>query len=303
MNDIAICIPTYKRPALLKGLILSIIKYDIDKTLVKNISIIIVDNDIQKTAESTVSELQNTVGDTVKIIYDNYAVKGLSNVRNQLIKLALKEDPTYLLFIDDDEFVTSEWLSEMVKTIQINKGDMVMGPVDSKLDDSVPDYISTWFKRPDHENNSRVYFIRSGNLIINAKFLQDSDLRFDSRFNSTGGEDSYFGIQMIKKGATIYWAANAVAYEIVPADRSRISWLFQRYYNGANIFTYILTVEKLRFKVVKKALVSILYIGIGLISLPLILLPLKRRYWGLFKMAEGFGGISGLLAIRYNEYK
>jgi len=30
---------------------------------------------------------------------------------------------------------------------------------------------------------------------------------------------------------------------------------------------------------------------------------IKKRYWGLIKMAEGLGGITAICKVRYNEYK
>lgn len=49
-----------------------------------------------------------------------------------------------------------------------------------------------------------------------SKFLKDHQLQFDPRFNTTGAEDSYFGISVLKKEGIIRWAGNAVAYETIP---------------------------------------------------------------------------------------
>ena len=70
------------------------------------------------------------------------------------------------------------------------------------------------------------------------KSLIAKNVWFDPRFNNTGGEDYYFGIMMIKKGASIYWASEAIVYETVPEDRANLKWLIKRYYSGANTYTY-----------------------------------------------------------------
>ena len=126
---------------------------------------------------------------------------------------------------------------------------------------------------------------------------------FDERFNFTGGEDSFFGIQMFRKGATVFWAAGAVVYETVPEGRANIRWLLRRYYNGANIYTRILILEKQYFKLTKKILVSLLYIFTGISAAVISLIPIRKRYWGLLKLSEGLGSTVGLFMIKYEEYK
>lgn len=302
MNKIVICIPTYKRPEMLKKLVSSILECNLNKALIRDVDIVIVDNDVSKTAESTVNELHEKHGTEHKISYFSYSVKGLANVRNELIRIGLELNPEFLVFVDDDEFVTPEWLNELVLTIISNNGDLVMGPVNSVLKKKVPESISSWLNRPDYPNNTKLYFIRSGNLIVRVSSLLEKNVRFDPRFNKTGGEDSYFGLKMLQKGATIYWASKAIAYEDVPDNRATIKWISRRFYNGANKYAYILNIEKDHKKRAKKLLVSFFYVLIGFLALILALFPVKKRYWGILKIYEGLGGIAGFLSLRYNEY-
>jgi succinoglycan biosynthesis protein ExoM len=303
MYKISICIPTYKRPLLLKKLIYSITACNINRSLIKDYNIIIVDNDVCMTAKSVVTEIKETLSNNYRIDYHSFSVKGLSNVRNELIKNALLLNPDFIVFVDDDEHVTLEWLNELVKTITMNNGDIAMGPVISSIDSQVSSDISCWLERANYLNNTRINFIRTGNLIINANFFLRSNIWFDPRFNTTGGEDTYFGIQMMKKGASIYWAANAIVYETVPNSRANILWLIRRYYNGSIMFTNILKFEKEYIKLTKKTLLSFLYLLVGVCAIFIIPIPIKRRYYGLLKFSEGLGGIAALLNIRHHEYK
>jgi succinoglycan biosynthesis protein ExoM len=303
MNKIAICIPTYKRPEMLNKLVISIINCNLDQSLIREVNIIIADNDISRSAESTVNELNEMHGTDHKITYLSYPVKGLSNVRNVLLKNGLEQDPDFLVFVDDDEYVTPDWLNELVGTVISNNGDMTMGPVSSQVSKNTPDYISCWLDRADYINNARLNFIRTGNLIIRVKSLLERNIWFDPRFNKTGGEDSYFGLQMIKQGATIYWSSGAIVCETVPDDRANIKWLSKRYYNGANKFAFILTIERNYIKILKKIIISLLYILLGFFALVLTPFPFKKRYWGLLKLCEGVGGIMGFLNVRYYAYK
>lgn len=303
MNTIAICIPTYRRPFLLSKLISGILESSIDSSIIKNINIIIVDNDVMRSAEMIVRELQIKNNTGFNIEYYCFPARGLSNVRNELLKKAFLVNPHYTVFVDDDEHVSAQWLNELVKSIMLNKADLVMGPVISLFDGFVPVSIRCWFDRPLYADNSRISNIATNNLIIKTSAIVTSGVRFDNRFNTTGAEDSYFGLQLFKHGAQGFWSAKAIVYETVPDSRANLSWLIKRYYNGANTYTYILKLEKEYGELSKKLLISLFYIFTGLLALVLVPLPLRKKYWGPLKISEGLGAIAGSLNMKYNEYK
>lgn len=303
MFNLAVCIPTYKRLSLLKSLIISISEGNIDESIVKNINIIVVDNDIDRSAEKIENELSGSLKDIYRLNYFNYPLKGLSNVRNELIEKALLLNPDFIVFIDDDEYVTGDWMMELLHVILRNNGDMAIGPVVSVFDRKVPRYISCWFRRPDYEDNTKINYIRTGNLIIDTRSLLKYNIRFDNRFNRTGSEDTYFGVQMIKKGATVFWASKAIAYEIIPAKRATLIWLIRRKYRAASTVIYIRKLEKNYLGVLKKFLGSFFYIISGISALIILPLPITRKYWGVLKLSEGIGGLAGLFNLKYYEYR
>lgn len=288
---------------MLEKLILSIIDCEIDESVIERVAMIIMDNDQRKTAESTVINLMEKFGAVHELYYYYFPVKGLSNVRNEMIKKGLELNPDFLVFIDDDEYVSAEWLNELVKNIVFNNGDMTMGPVRSVVSEKIPDNVSCWLDRDDYPDNTRLKFIRTGNLIIRVSSILQYKISFDVRFNLTGGEDSYFGVQMIRKGASIFWASKAVAWETVPDDRANIKWILKRHYNGANKYAYILKIEHDRMKILRKFLISILYMILGICASVFTLVPFRKRYWGILKLAEGFGGVAGFLSLRYAAYR
>ena len=63
------------------------------------------------------------------------------------------------------------------------------------------------------------------------------------------------------------------------------------------MFMYILVLEKSYFKIVKKIGVSFAYIIAGIPALLMLLSPIKKNYWGVIKLSEGFGGLAGLFNI------
>jgi len=302
MYKIVVCIPTYKRPEMFKELVLSISQANINPELVRELNILVVDNDLNKSAEITALELKERLKHSFRIDYHNFPVKGLSNVRNEILRRSKDLNADYLAFVDDDEYVSPDWLNELLKTMIISKGDIIMGPVISVLKPGVSKYISCWFERPGYENNQRLQYLRTGNLLVNSKSVSDRNISFDDRFNSTGGEDAYFGFQMIQQGATIFWSAGAVVFETIPEKRASLKWLIKRSFNGAVTFTRVLKIEKNYLGLMKKILVNIIYLVIGSAALILIALPFRKKYWGIFRVSESLGGFAGLLNIPFQAY-
>lgn len=287
---------------MLKKLVQSIIECNLNRTLIKNINIIVVDNDVEKTAESLINELKERFYNSYNIDYFNHPIKGLSNVRNELIKKAWLFNPDFIVFIDDDEYASPEWLNELVGTLSTTNGDMAIGPVISVFESRVSKYISCWFERPIYQSNTKIKSIATGNLIIKTDSLFKNKILFDRRFNKTGAEDLYFGLQMLNKGAIAYWSEKAIVYETVPDSRANLKWLIKRIYNGANTYTNILKLEGRKMELTKKIFISLIYIIAGICAFIFIPFPIKKKYWGIIKLSEGVGGIAGLINIKYYEY-
>ena len=302
MYNIAVCIPTYKRPVMFKGLILSISQVEINPALIRELNILVVDNDKDKSAEAITLELSERLQGFLKIEYHSCPVKGLSNVRNELLTRSIDLKADYLAFVDDDEYVSPQWLNELLKTMITNKGDVIMAPVIAVLQPGVSRYLSCWFQKPFYVDNQRLDHIRFGNLLISSRSVTERNIRFDQRFNATGGEDSYFGHQMIEQGASVYWSAGAVIFETIPESRVRLNWLFKRRFNGALTFTKILKIEKNYLGLVKKIMVNIIYLLTGFVALVLIPFPVQKKYWGIFKISESLGGFAGLVNIPFRAY-
>jgi succinoglycan biosynthesis protein ExoM len=59
----------------------------------------------------------------------------------------------------------------------------------------------------------------SGLLLLDLRRIRELGLSFDERFGRTGGEDSYFTGRLTQLGGRILWCAEAIADELVPAER------------------------------------------------------------------------------------
>jgi succinoglycan biosynthesis protein ExoM len=303
MQNIAVCIPTYRRPELLTKTLQSIVDNDLKGSPIGKVDIVVVDNDTDRTAESTVRSFRVSKESCFKVHYHNFGQKGLAKVRNALIERALALQPHFVVFIDDDEYASSTWLKELVNSANQQHLDLVMGPVSSVFGQALPEYLTSWFKQPEPDTNQEVKHIASNNLLIRTDFLLRSGIRFDQRFNTTGAEDTYFGIEAKKFGAKIGWSTKALVYESVLENRTTLNWLLKRRYRGAMTYSYILILEKQYLQATKKAITSVAYLFMGFAGLLYLPFNTKNKYWGILRISEGIGGLSGLFSIKYHEYK
>ena len=302
MYKIAIGIPSYQRTAMLDKLMHSILACNLDPTLIKHVDIIIVDNDVEKTAEPITNKWIKNAATPFCIYYVNCPTKGLAHVRNEIFERALSLAPDFIVGMDDDQYVTPNWLNELTATIVNNKADFAIGPVIPQLEKNVSPAIAQWFSASRLEDQKSIDFLETANLIIRVPFIVEHQLRFDLRFNTIGAEDTYFGISALKKGAKIFWAAKAIVYETIPEKRATLQWLIKRRFRVANTFIYIMILEKRYARVIKKVLVNFLYLILGIFATVLIPFSFKYRYFGVLKIAESFGGFAGLLNIKFHEY-
>lgn len=303
MYKLTIGIPTYKRPIMLEKLLHSILSSHVDSSLLSYIDIVVVDNDAERTAEAVVAHWINNHPDSFfHLHYFNYPIKGLANVRNEILKRALILEPDYIAFIDDDEYACPDWMNELTFTIVNNQADIVVGPVLPIFEQETSPAISSAFYFFRYNDQEAIDFMYSGNVIMRARFLIDQQLIFDARFNTLGAEDTFFGVTALKKGAKIFWSNKAVAYEVVPEKRAKLSWLIKRKFRLANTYMYILLIEKQYGKIIKKVLVSFFFLFVGTLALILTPMGIKHRFFGILKISESLGALAKLFNINYQEY-
>ncbi len=118
----SVCIATFKRPALLRKLIQSL--FDQKKIDDIILEIIIVDNDIEKSAKEIVSEFSDQT--SITISYYEQPIQNISLTRNMTLD---KSSGEYIAIIDDDETADNYWIRNLIDTIVRFNADAVFGYV------------------------------------------------------------------------------------------------------------------------------------------------------------------------------
>lgn len=301
MNSVRIdiCVATFKRPALLADLINSLLQQN---AYGFKIRLIVVDNDIEKSAESIVKTFTNNT--LFEIIYDLEPNKGISYARNRAINLT---DADYIAFLDDDEMASPLWLKSMWLGINKYEADIIFGPVLGILPENAPQWAKQHpsFNRPRKQSGTVVKFGASGNVLIRRTSIEQETELFDPKFSLTGGEDTDFFYRLFLAGKRLVWCDEAVVYEHVPLNRISIGWVCSRAFRGGQSAVRVFVS---RYSIYKKLIWFIqkpLQIAFATIMLPFIF-PMHSLYVKvLCRICSALGQYSALLGKRfyYKEYK
>lgn len=302
VTKLSICIATYKRTDYLNQLLESISKLRFKKKNRLLIKIIIVDNDINKSAKKIIERWRKHI--KYEIIYFIESKKGIPFVRNKLVSLSKNDD--LIAFVDDDEIVSINWLEKLYTAYLKYKADAIMGPVIPKYEEKPPQWMIKYrihFSKR-YSSGEIIKYLNTGNILINRRKLDNYKKPFDERMAFTGGTDTLLGEKMINDNMRIIWENNAIVKEFIPKERIKISWLIKRRFRMGNV-SYI--IEKMihshqrKITIIHK--IIMIYLK-GTIKIPLgFFLNHKFLYEGLCHYVELLGLFSSIIGIKFNEYE
>jgi succinoglycan biosynthesis protein ExoM len=294
----SICIATYRRPYLLRQLLESLLRQQLDDGI--RVEIIVVDNDAEQSAKELVESFQDA---RFPIIYAVESRKKISLARNKGVELAHGD---YLLFIDDDETASERWLSTMLETLHKHNADAVIGRVISDFHSDTPEWIKSvyLFNRPVVSTGSRPGYLSTANCLVKVSVFKSEQALFDERFGITGGEDSHLFHRLLQKGKHFVYSGEAKVNEFIPPERTKTKWMLKRAYRTGNIYGRI-TIELAENKALErvKTFVSGLIRLIASLVLMLIHLPFinKRWHW-LLKAAANCGRMLSAFNVKISGY-
>lgn len=296
----SVCIATYKRPHLLRKLLRSLVNQIITDDV--KLEIIIVDNDPEESAKFVYEEFSRER--QFEFHYLIQPVKNISLTRNRAVKNAKGE---FLLFIDDDEVASPEWVSMLLKTIKDFDADAVFGRVVSNFHKKTPEWVKKiyLFNRQCPATGTIAIGTRTGNCAVKASLLKNIPEPFDPTCGITGGEDTHLFEQLRQKGAKFFNCYEACVYEFVPLERTQFIWLLKRAFHGGNGYSKLVIDLAWGKKIIRLglAITGICYATISLFF-ALIALPsnLWRTHW-ILKFAANLGKIFAVFGYNYQAYK
>ncbi|MEJ2117326.1 MAG: glycosyltransferase family 2 protein [Alphaproteobacteria bacterium] len=236
MERIIICICTYQRPQGLHDLLGSLSRQRFHRLSDRQVSLLVIDNSADGSASRLCRGFAKTSRLTLNYVHE--PKKGLVHARNMALTAASLAGATHIAFIDDDELAPPGWLEALYMRLAETGAAAVVGPVFPVFAECPPVWLPTegYANRPRADGG----FALEGhtcNALLDIREMGVRNLRFDIRFNETGGEDTMYFKTLRENGKRIAWAENARLYERVPEHRMKAEWLFRRWYRTGNVET------------------------------------------------------------------
>lgn len=224
ISHISICVCTYQRPKQLDQL-LNALDQQATNGLFK-FSIVVVDNDSRESARSIVESSAERL--SVPIIYKVEPRQNIAVARNACVEMASGE---LVAFIDDDEEPVNDWLLNLYQVLVKHAADGVLGPVFPKFEDTAPSWAvkGKVFQRPSFDTGMVIHWsiTGTGNVLIKREVLLEVEGPFNPQLGA-GGEDTDFFRRAVSRGRVFVWSAEAVCYERVPPERTRVAFQLRR---------------------------------------------------------------------------
>lgn len=225
MADVAIIVPTLRRPESLERALRSLFQQTGVADRVAEI--VVVDNDPKGSA----AELADTLRafSPWPIIYRHAPTPGVATARNA--GLSATSAPL-IAFLDDDEAASPGWLSALLKAREETGADAVFGPITGRAPGAeawLQPYLERFFGR---EGPERTGLIDEPYGCGNSLMLRTTALPGPAPFNvaadQAGGEDDALFAALAARGGRFGWAADAWVEEFAPAHRATLKYALAR---------------------------------------------------------------------------
>jgi len=286
---ISICMCTYQRNHVVDTL-KSIAALRLPEHV--QIEVIVVDNDEQGYAEKLVKEQAALM--QYPVFYRQETAKNIALARNCSIDNTKGE---WIAFIDDDEVADPDWLAQLLATAQTYQADAVFGRVKSTYPDHTPQWIieSGVFDRPAVSNGQEVTSGATNSTLVSQTTIQKYQLKFDSNYGLTGGEDADFFYRLYQHGGKLVCSSEAYVSEEVASNRLNIHYLLKRAIRIGETYTrYRMQKAPIRNKLAY--FVDVLTKLIILLFIVLIRLPFGQSKYAkpLLQLVDKIGKVKAL---------
>ena len=291
--SVAICIPTFRRPKMLKRLLDAIAALETSA----QICVLVADNDALGRAGLTLClSMEDYRWPLTAVIAPK---RGIAQVRNILLEYALMTGAQFIAMIDDDEWPQNDWIDQFLKTAQQTGADVLQGSIlfgSGRAADGHGD-----ISRP---SGAVAMLQGAGNLLIRRGVLEEMTVPwFDPQFALSGGEDQDFFTRLKRAGKRFAWCDEARAHGEIHDTRASLGWLLRRSYSVGNsdmrvLLKYRLTPLQFTLEVLK-ILASLLLSPLAAVILAV---SPNHRAIALQKLFRAAGKLSAMAGRRYNEY-
>jgi succinoglycan biosynthesis protein ExoM len=225
MHDVAIIIPTLRRPQSLERALRSLL----DQTGVAERirEVVVVDNDPHGSAADVVERVSQAA--PWPVLYRHAPSPGVATARNA--GLAATTAPL-IAFLDDDEAACPGWLAALLEALRHTEADVVFGPILGRAPEAsewLRPYLERFFGRTGPEATGLINEpFGCGNSLMVRQSALAGQAPFNTQADQAGGEDDLLFAQLRRRGGRFGWAADAWVEEFAPAHRATLRYTLSR---------------------------------------------------------------------------
>lgn len=225
MRDVAVVIPTLRRPEGLKRAVRSVFAQA--EALERIAAVVVVDNDPDGSAAPLAERLRSQ--GPVPLAYVHAPIPGVATARNA--GLAATDAPL-IAFLDDDEAASPRWLAALLEAQVQTGADVLFGPIRGRVPDDAgwtTAYLERFFGRHGPLRNGLTDDLHGcGNTLMVRQTALPGPAPFDVAMDETGGEDDRLFTALMKRGGRFGWAADAWVDEFAPPHRATLAYALTR---------------------------------------------------------------------------
>lgn len=289
MRDVAVIIPTLRRPDSLERALRSVFAQT--GSLHRVVAIVIADNDPQGSAAALIERLRAAA--PVPLTYAHAPNPGVATARN--IGLSATDAPL-VAFLDDDEAASPGWLAALLDAQGQTSADVVFGPIRGRVPENTgwtTAYLERFFGRDGPNETGLTDAIHGcGNSLMARATALPGDAPFDVAMNETGGEDDRLFTALSARGGRFGWAAEAWVDEFAPPHRATLNYALTRAFAYGQSPTQMAADRHDWSGVVKWMLVGLVQTGVwGALSLASAVLRRPDRAHIYDHCARGLGKV------------
>ena len=313
-NHLVICVAivTYRRANALRELLEGLLA--IERPANCSLHILIVDNDPDGSAEAVFRGfVQRATGPASYLVEPQ---RGIPFARNRSVAEAVRVNADALVFIDDDELPSPQWLARLVDHYRTTGCQLIGGPVAMRAEPNnasspwqrlVFASIVAWVNRKARRSKRRAdrggpVSVVTNNWLCDLRVISDKKMRFRTDHAASGGSDAVFFREAVANGVRHGWCPDAVVYDRLPAERISLAYQFRRARAQSTNNFHMRHPEKDGPRRLRTIAIAILRIAIGALGIVVPVHGAASLVMGVRSIGWGFGRFDAVAGKRSEFY-